>query len=244
MVETYVLVPGAWHGAWAWRPVARRLRAAGHRVVALTLPGLADGDDGRRFGLGDTIDFLVDFLDRADLTDVTLVGHSWGGYPVFGAAHRIPHRLRRLVFYSAFVPENDLPLVADVPPGHAALFKQLASESSDNTVVLPYPVWRDAFVQETPEPAQKLLYDLLVPQPMSYFEQGMKAPAISTLGLPVSYLVGESDVAMPPGDHAWCPRFPARLGVDPIALPGDHEAYLTRPDDFVSALRRAHTIDG
>lgn len=39
---TYDLVSGAWHGGWAWRPVAARLRASGHRAIALTLPGLAD----------------------------------------------------------------------------------------------------------------------------------------------------------------------------------------------------------
>lgn len=79
---------------------------------------------------------------------------------------------------------------------------------------------------------------------MSYSGQRMKASALSSLGLPVSYLVGESDLAMPAGDYAWCPRFPDRLGVKPIGVPGDHEAYLTRPDEFVSVLRRSHPIDG
>ncbi|MET7991063.1 alpha/beta fold hydrolase [Amycolatopsis sp. NPDC005232] len=170
-------------------------------MVAPTLPGLADGDDPRRFTLEDTVDFLVDLLDGHDLTDVTLVAHSWGGYPVFGAAHRVPHRVRRLVFHSAFVPENGVLLVEDVPPGHAALFRQLAQESGDHS-------------------------------------------ALSTLGLPVSYLSGECDLAMPPGDYAWCPRFPALLGVEPITVPGDHEAFLTRPDAFVAALLHSHTVDG
>ena len=232
-METYVLVPGAWHGAWSWRPVAHRLRARGHRVFALTLPGLADGDDPRRFDLADTVDFVADVLERNDLTGVTLVGHSWGGYPVFGAAHRVPRRLRRVVFYSAFVPEDGVALVDDVPPGHADLFRRLARESGDHSVVLPYEVWQNAFAQETPEPARRLLYDLLVPQPMSYFEQPMKAPALE---VPVSYLAGEADLAMPPGEYAWCPRFPGRLGVEPVAVPGDHEAFLVRPDDFVAVL--------
>jgi hypothetical protein len=54
------------------------------------------------------------------------------------------------------------------------------------------------FSQATPEPVQKLSYDLLVPHPMSYFEQAMHAPALSSLGLPVSYLAGAEDLAMPP----------------------------------------------
>jgi len=48
---TFVLVPGAWQGGWAWQPVARRLREAGYAAVTVTLPGLADGDD--RAGLYD-----------------------------------------------------------------------------------------------------------------------------------------------------------------------------------------------
>ena len=45
MSDPFVLVTGAWHGGWAWRPVAEHLRAAGHTVYTPALPGLADGDD-------------------------------------------------------------------------------------------------------------------------------------------------------------------------------------------------------
>ena len=40
---TFVLVPGAWQGGWAWQPVARRLREAGYAAVTITLPGLEIG---------------------------------------------------------------------------------------------------------------------------------------------------------------------------------------------------------
>src|SRR5690349_20341030 len=88
MSETFVLVTGAWHGGWAWRPVAQHLRAAGHVVLTPTLPGLADGDDPTKHSLADVADFAVDLVERHDLRDVTLVGHSWGGYPMSAAAHR------------------------------------------------------------------------------------------------------------------------------------------------------------
>ena len=45
MPQTYVMITGAWHGGWAWRPVAQHLRASGHTVLTPTLPGLQDGDD-------------------------------------------------------------------------------------------------------------------------------------------------------------------------------------------------------
>jgi hypothetical protein len=51
MADTFVLITGAWHGGWAWRPVAQHLRAAGARVLTPTLPGLHDGDDPTRHTL-------------------------------------------------------------------------------------------------------------------------------------------------------------------------------------------------
>ncbi|MDT7568584.1 MAG: hypothetical protein QOG76_7208, partial [Pseudonocardiales bacterium] len=77
MPETFVLIPGAWHGGWAWRPVAQRLRASGHRAISLTMPGLTDGDDPRDLRLSDAVDYLVAEIRRRDLRDITLVGHSW-----------------------------------------------------------------------------------------------------------------------------------------------------------------------
>ncbi len=160
MSETCVLITGAWHGGWAWRPVATRLRSAGHRVLTPTLPGLHDGDDPARHGLADVVDFLVDLVDlveRHDLRDVTLVGHGWGGYPLTGAATRLAGRVRKAVYWSAFVPAADTPLVAEVPPNYRELFEGAAAASGDNTVTLPFEVFQGAFIQDAPEPVQRLV---------------------------------------------------------------------------------------
>ena len=84
----FVLVPGVWHGGWAWQPVARRLREAGCAAVTITLPGLADGDKRGGLRLSDASDHVVAEAGRRDLREVVLVGHSWGGYVITGAAHR------------------------------------------------------------------------------------------------------------------------------------------------------------
>jgi hypothetical protein len=74
MATTFVLITGAWHGGWAWRPVAQELRAAGCRVLTPTLPGLHDGDDPTAHTLDDVIDYLARLADDQDLRDVTLLG--------------------------------------------------------------------------------------------------------------------------------------------------------------------------
>ncbi|RBY90814.1 alpha/beta fold hydrolase [Blastococcus sp. TF02A-26] len=88
-----VLQHGAWHGGWSWQPVAQRLRAAGHRVSTVTSPGLGIDDDPRGVTLADCVDALVAHVESTDRRDVTLVGHSWGGYVVAGAAPRLADRL-------------------------------------------------------------------------------------------------------------------------------------------------------
>lgn len=239
MPETYVLVPGAWHGGWAWRPVAQRLRAAGHRAVSLTMPGLRDGDDPGELRLTDAVDYLVDQLERRDLREVTLVGHGWGGYPISGAAHRAPRRIRRLVYWSAFVPEGGHTLLEELPPDFADLFIQLAEASGNNTIMPPFEVWQRGFIQDAPEPVQRLVHSLLVPQPMGYFAEGLDMPAVSALGPPTTYVFSVEDISLPPGELGWVPRFPDRLGVSPIEVAGSHESCFTQPAELADALLKA-----
>lgn len=106
--KTFVLVHGAWHGGWCYRDVATILRAHGHRVFTPTLTGLGD-----RSHLGHaTINLDVHVLDIVnlfrweELDDVILVGHSYGGIPITGAADRLADHVRALVYLDAFVPEK------------------------------------------------------------------------------------------------------------------------------------------
>lgn len=107
-MTTYVLVHGAWHGGWCWVRVAERLRAAGHTVFTPTLSGLAD----RAHLLAPTISLQTHIRDVADLLrweelrDVVLVGHSYGGMVIAGAADRAAERIKTLVFLDAFTPKH------------------------------------------------------------------------------------------------------------------------------------------
>jgi pimeloyl-ACP methyl ester carboxylesterase len=239
VAETFVLITGAWHGGWAWRPVAEHLRAAGHRVFTPTLPGLADGDDPTRYSLAEVVDYVVDYVERGDLADVTLVGHSWGGYPLTGAAPRLAGRLARLVYWSAFVPAEGAGLIDEVPPNYVELFQGQAAASGDNSVALPFEVWQAAFMNDAGEEAARLAHGLMVPHPMQYFTETVAPLDVAALGAPVTYVITTDDVALPPGEWAWRPRFPQRLGDVPvIETPGSHEACFTRPAELAAALQR------
>ncbi|MFE6287116.1 alpha/beta fold hydrolase [Streptomyces sp. NPDC057877] len=102
-MTNFVLMAGAWLGAWAWEETAAELRAAGYAVRPLTLTGLAE-KRGVPAGQRAHVQDVVDAVDQGDLRDVVLVGHSYAGVPVGQAAERIGDRLRRVVFVDSSVP--------------------------------------------------------------------------------------------------------------------------------------------
>lgn len=101
----FVLVPGAWLGAWAWEDVVPALRAGGHGAHPLSLSGLAE-KRGRPAGQQTHVQDIVGEIERLGLTDVVLVGHSYSGIPVGQAAERIGDRLRHVVFVDSNVPAD------------------------------------------------------------------------------------------------------------------------------------------
>src|SRR6266516_6581081 len=93
-----ILVPGWWLGAWAWDEVAASLRAKGHEVTPLTLPGLESVDTDRSsVTFGDHVDAIVDAVQAAD-APVVLAVHSGTGYTGYAASDRVPERIAAMVY--------------------------------------------------------------------------------------------------------------------------------------------------
>jgi pimeloyl-ACP methyl ester carboxylesterase len=136
---TFVLIHGAWHGGWCWRRVSTILRRAGHEVHAPSLTGLGERKHlaGGRIDLDTHIQDVVGLIEMEDLRDVVLVGHSYGGMVITGAADRIPSRLARLVYLDAFVPENGKCLLDYVVPERAA---RMRHEGDRSGFVTPPPM--------------------------------------------------------------------------------------------------------
>jgi pimeloyl-ACP methyl ester carboxylesterase len=112
-MRTYVLVHGGGHGGWCYQRVARILRAKGHEVYTPTMTGLAE----REHLLSPAVDLdmhvtdIVKVLQFEDLRNVVLVGHSYGGMVITGAADRATDRIGGLVYLDAAYPQNGQSLV-------------------------------------------------------------------------------------------------------------------------------------
>ncbi len=107
-----VLIPGAWLGSWAWASVAANLRARGHDVFAVTLPGLAERSAGAEsFGLSDHVHDVLRLLEEHDLRDAVIVGHSYAGLVAGMVADQAIDRVAQVVFVDANLPEDGRSLI-------------------------------------------------------------------------------------------------------------------------------------
>lgn len=119
-----ILVPGFWLGAWAWDEVAAPLRAEGHDVTALTLPGLESADaDRSAVTMTDHVDAICAAVSAAP-APVVLAVHSGAGYPGYAASDRVAERIAAMVY-------------VDTGPGVGAMQPDFAG------VDYPLPEWAD-----------------------------------------------------------------------------------------------------
>ena len=227
-MATYVLVHGAWHQGALFEATAAPIRAAGHEVHLPTLAGNRPGD-AKNAGLEDAIASLVNYFETHDISDAVLMGHSYGGMVITGAADRIAERIRRLVYWNAFVPNDGESLNDMVPPSYVALFGQL--EQSDGSVVLPYAIWREAFINDADDDLAQKAYDRLNPHPNKTFKDPISlSQNPAAMEIPKSYLNCTEDTSLP---HSlpWHPRLSEKLGLFRLVqMPGSHEACFTNPE--------------
>jgi len=138
---TYVLIHGAWHGGWAWRLVAPILRFAGHEVHAPSLTGMGDRSHLLRaeIDLETHIADVVNVLQAHDLSEVILLGHSYGGMVITGIADRAAERIGKLVYLDAANPVNGQSLVDVSGPIIEAVRPMGKVENGIELVLLPGP---------------------------------------------------------------------------------------------------------
>ncbi|WP_144901867.1 alpha/beta fold hydrolase [Halobellus captivus] len=237
---SFLLVHGSWHEGSAWDDVVHHLEEAGHRAYAPTVAGHGPGVN-KDVTHADCVDSIVEYVEREDLSDFVLVGHSFGGTVIAKVAERMPDRISRLVFQNAFVPEDGSSLADEIPPHIQELFETLAAQSDDNTIMLPYEIWRDGFIGDSDESLARETYEYLSPEPYAPLVASLDLSTFYGLEIPSSYLYCTEDVALPPGpEWGWHPRMSNRLGVYRlVTMPGSHETMFTDPSGLAESILKA-----
>lgn len=221
-MTTFVIVHGAWVGAWGWDKVAERLRAAGHQVHVPTLSGLGERAHLAGFPITLTthIEDVVNEMVWHELDDVVLVAHSYGGFVATGVAERARQRIAAIVYLDAFIPEDGqsfADIMGAVPAGPTVPVPEIGANE--------YPT----------EAESQRVAALATPQPTGTFTEALSHSG-AYLGIARKTFIlatgwdGFGAIAAPlRNDPAWSVH----------ELPCGHDVPLLMPDELAALLEQA-----
>jgi pimeloyl-ACP methyl ester carboxylesterase len=185
--KTFVLVHGACHGGWCWTRVAERLRDAGHPVLTPTLTGHGDRAHllSPAVGLDTFIEDIVATLEMEEVTDAILVGHSFAGGPITGAADRVPERIAHLVYLDSFLLQNGESVFSFLAPELVATRRKLAKKTSGG---LTYPAPHPGVFGVTAPDDVAWLERRLRPEPLRGYEDALSLSHPFGNGRKITYI--------------------------------------------------------
>ena len=230
--RTFVLVHGIWHGGWCWNRVAEALRANGHTVTTPTHTGLGERSHllSSSITLDTFVEDVVNHLKWEDLQEVVLVGHSFGGGPISGAADREPSRIAKLIYLDAVIMENGESWFGLLPPDIVADRKKVAQDFSGGVSLPPAPP--ESFGVTDPDDAA-WLSARLTPHPFATLTTPLNLDNPCGNGLPAHYVTCTSPAYRP---AAICRDRVEERGWPISPLASGHDAMVSHPQETAALL--------
>ena len=240
-LSTFVLIHGAWHGAWVWNAVAPLLRQNGHTVYTPDLPGHGkDTTPVSQVTLQGYVDRVSETLDRC-AEPAVLVGHSMGGIVISQTAEQRPDRVSCLVYLCAFLLPNGQCLLQWAEPDKDALVLPNLMLSEDKTsCTLKAEAILQAFYGDCSRQEVEALENLLGPQATAPFATPVRLSPEGFGRIPRVYIECTQDRAISLGiQRGMC----AASGCDQIyTLNASHSPFLSMPREVTDLLLRASQV--
>lgn len=231
----FLLVHGAFHGAWCWHKTIPELEKRGHRVTAIDLPGQGqDRTPLQQVTLETMVERIASALSGL-LEPAVLVGHSLGGMPISATAEKVPERVKTLVYLTAFLPRDGESL--------------LAIEDRNPKVVVPKCIIFDADHvggSIMPDKVREIFYHDCSEADLAFAGARLRPQALAALKTPV-HLTEERFGSVPrvyvecTDDRALCIEIQRDMiekspPVDVRGLPASHSPFFSMPDRLADAL--------
>jgi pimeloyl-ACP methyl ester carboxylesterase len=244
LMVTYVLVGGGWLGGWCWQGVARLLREKGHDAYPTTLTGLGDRVHlaSPQVDLETHITDVVNLIEFEDLHDIVLLGHSYAGIVVTGAADRVPARISQLVYLDTG-PLPDGTAIIETFPTEARRHIERRVEESGDGWRFPMPPQEElstfGSLEGLDDAQLELLRSRAVDQPFGTFTQPLRLKnpareALPKVGILCSFSLEEVQAIIDSGDPVF--REMASPNWRFVELPTGHYPMFSRPDDLAAVL--------
>jgi pimeloyl-ACP methyl ester carboxylesterase len=232
---TFVLIHGAWGGGWNYQRVAEALRMRGHIVYAPSLTGcgershLLDGSVNLSTHIQDVLNiFKYESIGRA-----VLVGHSYGGMVITGAADRISEKISALVYLDAFLPENGQSVWDINIPANTARYLASAGEAGGFAIPAPPASFWNLNARDVP------LYEKLTgPHPLAALTERLKLTG-SHASIRKRIYVHATDLGRPSAFQPFYEKCKADPKWETHALACGHEVMMDMPERTLEILLSA-----
>ena len=233
-MAAFVLIHGAWHGAWCWQRVIPLLEAKGHTVIAPDLPGLgADATDPASVTLADNVACVGRALDQAGEKAI-LLGHSLGGLTITQSGEAFAERIARLVYLTAFLPLDGETRADIVVPGPPPPPRRLIQSEDKSTYWLPDEVIEPNYYHDCDAETVAWAKALLRPQPAAVASTPVRTTPENWGRLPRAYIICADDQSIKIETQKFMIE---RARCDPvITMATSHSPFLSAPEDLAGHL--------
>lgn len=199
-MSTFILIHGAWHGAWCWYKLVPKLEKRGHQAISIELP--AHGIDRTPIkeiqGLDQYADSVCEVLDSLN-KPVKLVGHSLGGAVITRVSERVPDKITELIFISGFLPWDSRTVFEISEEGEDTVLSQNIDIIEERgSIVINENYLKEALYSDCSKQDIRLAKSLLRPEPIEPSSDPIIATSDGFGSVQKSYIICKNDNAISP----------------------------------------------
>ena len=235
-MTAFVLLHGAWHGAWIWKNVEQGLQVLGHTVYALNLPGHAENNsDLSLIHLSTYVEYVKDYVCGLDVEHVVLIGHSMSGVVISQVAEEIPRKISKIIYLTAFVPDLNGSLFEEEGISYDRnVAPEIIVDNNKGRIIITHSqrlkfLFYDMCTEEESLYAITRLQD----QPLSPFVDKVSLTKESFGSVDKLYIECAHDNAISIRDQR---RMHSKLRCPLVTLNSDHSPFFSCPEQLIQAL--------
>ena len=234
-MKTYLLIHGSWHSAWNWHKVVPLIEKAGHKAIAIDLPGMGrDKTPIQEVRMKSTVEIICRLIDNIP-GKVILVGHSKNGIMISQAAEYRPDKIEKLVYLAAYlIPNGKTQKEYSVQDTEGWLKPYVTQHPETNSHTLQPEIFREGLYHDCDEDITELAKVLLSNEPVESAITPLQLTEENFGRVPRVYIECTEDRAVTPFIQR---KMYTETPCEKVySLPTSHSPFFSNPKELVEIL--------
>lgn len=232
--KNFLLIHGAYHGAWCWDELKQILEDGGVNVYTIDLPGHgADTTDRSTVDLNTYVSSVEDYIKINNLSDLIIVGHSFAGVIITQLLKKIPEKIIKAVFVNAIILDNES-FFDYFSQEIREKYTEIANGRTDKSIPPNKDSLRARLFTEISESKYNEIFEKLTPQPLMPYRESVNLDGLKNLIVKLYYIYLTKDISFPAGTfEKMLAKLPSCSRID---LVSDHEVMFSHPKELSDIL--------